>query len=133
MRSAVEFSARLMSAFGTLADISTALTFSPLVAKADIDPMAPNVRFGFKADIALASLSLRPFWHKAGIGRKPTNVCFWLDSSRHRSGPALGLGVSQPKFRTQNCSRKNMGRVGMSAARPVILTGVNEAQDVIAL
>ena len=33
MRSAVEFSARLMSAFGTLADISTALTFSPLVGQ----------------------------------------------------------------------------------------------------
>ena len=76
--------------------------------------------FGLKQTSRSLACRYVRFWHKAG--RKPINVCFWLDSSRHRSRPALGLGVSQPKFRKQNCSRKNMGRVGMGAARPVILT-----------
>jgi hypothetical protein len=54
-------------------------------------------------------------WIAADIGAGP----LWVSECRNKS-------------RTQNCWKKKV-RVGMSAARPVILTGVNEAQDVIAL
>jgi len=86
------------------------------VGKADIDPMAPNVRFGFKPDIALASSSLRPV----------------LAQSRHRLETdkfmLLGLGVSQQVANAKLLAKKRSASDGRGTAGDP--DRVNEALDV---
>ena len=87
-------------------------------AKADM-PMAPNVRFGFKADIALVSLSLRPVLAQSRH-RSETDKCMLLavaDIGASRSG-SRSVATEVPNAKLLE---KKMVRVGW--ARPVILTG----------
>ena len=83
--------------------------------------MAPNVRFGFKADIALASMSLRPVLAQRRHGSETDKCMLLAGSSRHRSRPAPGLGVSQQVPNAKLPEKKGPRRMG--GAPPVTLTG----------